>query len=116
MGSLKPFHSQAVVATSIALTNAGDGLSKAVQTDPIELNIGDRVYLVIEADVSKVAFTPISPLSGELQRIHTLRAGTATIVDAVHVEELLEEQRVKNLRLAELRSGQSPLSEDVGNT
>lgn len=93
---LNQFDGRDVVGTTIALTNAGDGLSKAVATEPIELHHGEKVYVVFETEVSKVRFDKSKDDASKLVRVHTLKAGTATIVDFDLVSDVLTAQEKKN--------------------
>ncbi len=93
---LNQFDGRDVVGTTIALTNAGDGLSKAVATEPIELHHGEKVYVVFETEVSKVRFDKSKDDASKLVRVHTLKAGTATIVDFDLVSDVLNAQEKKN--------------------
>lgn len=92
MFDLTPFEAQRVARTKVAVTNAGDGLSEAMAVDPVELHIGDEVYIVLAATVSKVRFEEIKD-STALARIHVLRAGTASLVDESIVADYLAKQR-----------------------
>ena len=92
--TLRKFEHRPVEASAIQVTNAGDGLSQAMQVDPQELGIGDTVYVVIEATVDQVRYKRNKETNG-LTRVHTLKAGTATLVDAALVKDVLEEQRIK---------------------
>ena len=90
---LSTFDGFPVVRTTIAVTNAGDGLSDALGIDPQEFHHGDRVYVVLECEVTKVAHVPVDKdTPGILIRQHTLKAGTGTIVDADLVAEQVERQ------------------------
>ena len=91
---LSPFEGQRVLGATVAITNAGDGLSKAMKVERGELHIGNRVYVVLECDVSKVRFDPVKDAEG-LNRVHVLRAGRATMVEADLVQSLLDEQQVR---------------------
>lgn len=93
-GELGVFEGREIIGTKIAITNAGDGLSKAMAIEPEQLSLGEKVYVVLEADVSKVAIEPVKD-TDSVMRVQTLRAGTATIVDAALVKEVLDEQRIK---------------------
>lgn len=88
---LSSFEGQDVLGATIAITNAGDGLSKAMEVAPEEFHLGDTIHVVLECEVSKVRYEPVSGTDG-LKRVHTLRAGLATIVDADVVREQLERQ------------------------
>lgn len=89
-----------VVKTGIKVTNAGDGLSNALAVDPQEFTTGDTVNVVLECVVARVEFEPIEDGSADHVRLHVLRAGTATIVDADLVAEQL---RVQADRVQEAR-------------
>lgn len=93
ISSLTPFDGNPVVRTTIAVTNAGDGLSDALGIEPQEFHHGQRVYVVLECEVSRVAHVPVDKdTPGILIRQHTLRAGTGTIVDADLVAEQVARQ------------------------
>jgi hypothetical protein len=83
------FDGREVIKSTIAVTNAGDGLSKAMGVDPSAMDLHDKVYVVLECDVSKVAFTEVDD-TAKLARNHTLKAGAATIVDEDLVRDHLD--------------------------
>jgi hypothetical protein len=85
------FDGREVIKSTIAVTNAGDGLSKAMGVDPSAMDLGDKVYVVLECEVAKVTFTEVDD-TAKLARNHTLRAGDATIVDEDLVREHLDTQ------------------------
>lgn len=89
---LGQFDDRDVRSTTIAITNAGDGLSKAMKVDPKLMHLGEKVYVVLECEVAKVRFDPIEKDGADLQRVHVLRAGIATIVDGKLVKRALEDQ------------------------
>lgn len=89
---LGQFDERDVRSTTIAITNAGDGLSKAMKVDPMLMHLGEKVYVVLECEVAKVRFDPIEKNGADLQRVHVLRAGNATIVDGKLVKRELEDQ------------------------
>lgn len=93
-----------VRSTGVAITNAGDGLSQAMKTDPMLLHSTDKVYVVLECEVGKITFEPIKDGDG-YKRVHTLRAGTATLIDADSVGSAIDAQREKNLRAIEAERG-----------
>lgn len=96
---LQDFEGKSVHSSTIKVTNAGDGLSKAMAVEPHEFHQGDKVYLVIEGEVARVSFDPVSKdlLSGPQVRVHTVKAGTATLVDHGLVAKVLDEQKAKNV-------------------
>lgn len=89
---LTPFDGREVLNTTVAIRNAGDGLSKAMEIDPIELHHGDSVYVVLECEVEKLRFDPIKDTQA-LSRVHMLKAGVATLVDEALVADALDAQR-----------------------
>lgn len=110
---LTDFDGREVVATTIALTNAGDGLSKAVATEPLELHHGEKCYVVFETDVKKVRFDQSKDDPSKLIRVHTLKAGVATIVDFDLVAKVLTAQQEKNDKAA--GKAAIPFGKDVEN-
>lgn len=95
VAKLTDFDGHTVANTTIKVTGAGDGLSKAMQIEPREYHHGETVNVVIECEVSQVGFVPVSDTE-LLSRVHTLRAQTATIVDASVVADVLDEQKRLN--------------------
>lgn len=88
------FEGREVIGTKIAVTNAGDGLSKAMSIDPAEHKLGERVYVVMETEVTRASFEETKDFPGKLQRVERLKAGVATIVDETLVKEVLDGQRI----------------------
>jgi len=101
---LGAFDGKDVLRTTIAVTNAGDGLSDALKVDPKLLHLDDKVYVVLECDVAKIRFEPIKDTDA-LSRVHVLKAGTATLVDADLVRDQLNEQAERILRAKEAEAG-----------
>lgn len=91
--TLTQYEGRDVAQATIRLTNAGDGLSQAMGIDPAEYHHGEKLYLVIEAEVAKVTYDTIRD-TDLLARVHTLRAGVSTIVDEAFAKDVLEEQRI----------------------
>lgn len=86
------FGNREVIGTAVAITNAGDGLSKALGVDPQLLDLDEKVYIVLECDVNKVSFTPVKDAHNKLTRVHNLKTVGATIVDEDLVRAHLDEQ------------------------
>ena len=103
---LTPFEGKEVRKMGIAITNAGDGLSESMNVAPAEHESGERLFVILEVEVTKVAFEPLSKgdPGGPQKRIETMRAGTATLADAKLVGDLIAEQAERNL-LAKERDG-----------
>lgn len=97
--NLGEFEGRAVLGTAIKVTNAGDGLSAAVAVDPAIHHLGDKVFVVLETEVSNVAHPPVKDTAG-VSRLHTLKTVAATIVDEDMVRDVLDAQRVRIERAA----------------
>lgn len=89
---LTPFEGKDVHSATIAIRNAGDGLSSAMSVTPVELHQGATVHVVLECEVEKLRFDPLKDADG-LIRVHMLKAGRATLIDAEAVTELLDAQQ-----------------------
>lgn len=111
MTELQPFDGRDVLRTAIAVTNAGDGLSDAMSVDPRELHVGETVYLLIEAEVAKIRFESIKDTEA-LARVHVLRAGTATFMEADQAEQAIDTMRDRVLKAKEAERGISRLPYD----
>lgn len=93
--NLNDFEGHEVIGTTVAITNAGDGLSAALKVDPIEYEHGDTVCVVLECEVAKVRFDPSKDDPELLIRHHVLKAGTAAVVEGSMVAPVLTETRKK---------------------
>lgn len=104
---LSPFEGRDVLRSTIAIINAGDGLSDAMKVEPTEFHHGDRVYVVLECEVARVQFVPYdkSDPHGPITRVHTLRAGTATVVDEDLVGEQVAAMAERVLQAKEAEAG-----------
>lgn len=91
-GALPKFDKREVIKSEIAVRKAGDGLSEAVGIDPVAFHIGEKVYVVLETEVTAVDHRPV-PKTDVLARKHVLTTETATVVDGAMVEEVLAKQR-----------------------
>lgn len=108
---LAPFDGMDVLRTTIAVTNAGDGLSEAMKVDPQEFHLGDEVFVVLRCEVAKVQFVPIKDTDA-LSRVHVLKAGDATIIDGDIVEDHLIAQAERILKAKEQAAGVTRLAFD----
>jgi len=90
--TLKPFENRDVVQATIKVTNAGDGLSEALAIEPVEYDVGETITVVLETVCTGVAYVPVRD-TDVLKRVHTLRAGLGTIIDAKVVAKVLDDHR-----------------------
>lgn len=111
MTTLTPFDGLDVLRTTISVTNAGDGLSDSMKVDPQEFHHGDRVYVVLECEVAKVRFDPVKDTDA-LTRVHVLRAGNATIVEADLVKPMVDAMADRIQRAKEDEAGIARLFDD----
>lgn len=95
---LGSFEGRTVTRTTIAVKNAGDGLSQALKIEPQLLHQGDTVYVVLECVVGPIKFDPYA--DDVCSRVQELRAGAATIIDADVVRSAIEDQK-ERIRVAE---------------
>lgn len=86
---LTPFEGQEVVAVGLIVTSLGDGLSDAVAVAPDELHHGQRIKLLVDAEVTKVRFDPVKD-TNVLTRIHIAKASTAALVEESAVAAIME--------------------------
>lgn len=89
---------------TVAVTNAGDGLSKALKVDPRNIEPGQDIYVVLRTHLAKDAFVFVTGTDGqegsEVDLVYTLSAGDATIVDGDLVRDLVDQQ-AERVKLAE---------------
>ena len=96
---LQPFESRDVLQASMRITRAGDGLSTALTIEPVELHIGDTLFVLLECTVGEVSLRPLKDTE-VLVRRHTLIAGVGTVVDGKWAREAVDKQKKKNLQAA----------------
>jgi len=111
---LPEFEGLPVIATAIRVTRAGDGLSEALKLEPKELHHDQEVWLVLHGRVGRVSHDPVPKADGVLQRVHTIVADEAALVEQADVKELLERHREHVQTLKEQAAGVSrlPLGDD----
>lgn len=112
---LNPFDGRDVVRSTIKITNAGDGLSEAMAVDPTEYHHGQEVTIVMRGVVSRVGFDPVGDVDdeeGALVRVHSIKAGTAVILDEAGEKKVagaLNRQADRIKRALEAAKGIDPL-------
>lgn len=112
-----------IIRTKVAITGAGDGLSKALAIDPQVIGRDEQVYVVIRCalkDHKLEWFEDPDEQIGGWELTNRLRAGLATIVDPEVVADLLEAQQRKldeaaGIARLPLDGVGAPDSEDVGS-
>jgi hypothetical protein len=94
-----PFDGQPVVKAGVKVRNAGDGLSKALTTDPQTLHLGERVVVLIETEVTGADIRPLDKEAprGPVTVSYVLTATSrATIIEDDSIEDLLAAQHRRN--------------------
>lgn len=94
--TLPKFEGRDVSAAQVRITGAGDGLSEALEIDPVALHLGDEVTYVLKGKVTQVNHRPISAKHPEMMvRQHTVSAEEITGIDGEVAEEFLAEARAR---------------------
>jgi hypothetical protein len=88
-GKLPDFEGDEVVKATVAILKAGDGLSQALDVDPVALRRGERVFYLLETHVAHVDHAPLQPGSDLLVRKHFLNTTAITRVDGALAEPIL---------------------------
>lgn len=110
--TLSSFEGSDVKATAIEIPNASGGLNEAMAVEPVELHHEETVYVVLECKVQKIRHDPImekNEPTGDLTRVHILKAGRSTIVDAALVKKAIDEQHARIIEAREALGGQDPI-------
>lgn len=94
----------------IAVTGAGDGLSKSLEIDERDFPPGVPVHVVLECLPNGIKTTPVKDTDGGYTLVYVLKAGRATFVDADLVEGVLDEQDIRLEKAAGIQ--RLPLDEE----
>lgn len=113
-GIVEVYEGRDVLQTTLQVTNAGDGLSEAMAVEPTVLHHQQTVYLVLECVVSKVSYPPIKDTDC-LARMHTLKAGRATLVDGDLVLPAINDQHLRIVAARDAVAGQGALDLEKRN-
>lgn len=108
--NLQPFDGREVVRSTIAIRNAGDGLSAAMAVDPQEYHHGQEVTIILRGVVDKVRFDQLDADDEDsaLVRVHSIKAGVAVIADdatAKNVQGALARQEDRITKAIEAAKG-----------
>lgn len=88
---LGTFEGARVTRSSVKVTNAGDGLSAAMNIEPVAYERHQRIVVVLDCEVTDVTFTD-GDMSDAVTRVHKLKAGTAVVVERSLVAKMLDQQ------------------------
>jgi hypothetical protein len=91
------YEGQPIVAAGVTINNASGGLHDAVSIDPVRLEVGDIVHVVLRCLVRPPQFDPVDKdnVRGPLKLVNRLHAEDATFVDAELVGGLIDQQRAR---------------------
>lgn len=101
---LGEYRSKKITSTSIAIRNAGDGLSDAMEIDPEIYEPGDTVFVLLECVVDKHNMQLIEK-ADTFECKQVFKAGTATVVDGAQYEKKIATQRNKIEKAKEAAKG-----------
>jgi hypothetical protein len=76
---LPAFEGESVSGAKVKIVGAGDGLSEALKVTPEALHIDDEVFYVLRGTVTQISHVS---KDDEVTRVHTVKAGAITKVDA----------------------------------
>lgn len=116
--ALQKFEGRQVAASRISIVGAGDGLSDALDIEPIALKHGQEVQVVLRCVVRDVDHVPLKKgESSILARKHVLATMDATLLlgdteGAVVVKELLADNADRIQRAKDSMAGQGRLDDD----
>ncbi len=95
--NLGEYRGRPVVRSTVKITNAGDGLSKAMKIEPRVFDSGDEVVVVLRGTVLDHTHKPGTDGgkdgvdSDEYSLVQTIRAHTATFLDAEVADAALDD-------------------------
>jgi len=108
------YRGREVTAYGIKVTNAGDGLSKAMRIKPRDLEFGERVMVVLECVVGKDGHEPAikDDYFGPLKLTNILKAEAAFFLDDKRVSAQMDKHKAQIAKEREIE-GQQSLEDDM---
>lgn len=89
---LPDFEGQEVAASQIRITNAGDGLTEALEVAPRALHHDEEVFILIRGTVEQVNHRNAKATKrkgAHLIRVHTVSASQATEIEPEYAQKIL---------------------------
>lgn len=111
MTALPEFEGLTVDHATVRITNAGDGLSEALEIAPKALSIDDSVYYVLRGTVTQVNHRIDKDTN--VTRVHTVKATRITEVDRDVAEKMLQMAAEELERARAERDGQLMLQAEA---
>lgn len=106
--ALPGFEGATVTTAAVKITNAGDGLSEALEVEPKALHLGDEVSYVIRGTVAQVAHKTIN---GKVTRVQTVKATEVAELPENIAEGLIEQAAERISKLRDEKSGQTRIED-----
>lgn len=103
---LPAFESNAVSAARVRITRAGDGLSEALKIEPRAIQLGERVYYVLEGECVQINHVEKDDI---ITRVHTIAAESIAEVDDETATKMLREAANELERKKAAADGQAGL-------
>lgn len=107
---LPAFESNAVSAARVRITRAGDGLSEALKIEPRAIQLGERVYYVLEGECVQINHVEKDDL---ITRVHTIAADSIAEVDDETATKMLRAAAEELERKKAAADGQLMLDEEA---
>jgi hypothetical protein len=120
---LEPILGRPVEATTIKITNVGDGLSKALALDPKQYALGEEVTCVVRGVVSKIEAVEVDPdddsPTAPVNQSHTVKGHSVVVLTDAQAKKhdaAMKRQEAEWVRRVEESLGVDPIPglEDAG--
>jgi hypothetical protein len=90
---MQDYSGHEIVGRGLIIRNTGDGLSKAMQADPVDLPIGATVAYGVTGTVVEHKLVEVPDSGGKLRLVAVVKADGAVKIDRADLTTLLVEQR-----------------------
>lgn len=110
--SLPEFEGHEIVHAAMKITKTGDGLSEALQLEPVALHIGDEFCAVLRGvivDVQHPRFKSTDADESRVIRKHVGETREITLVDEADVQGALNQAAERLATLRDEAAGREPL-------
>ena len=104
------FEGAPVAKCALKVTKAGDGLSEALDLEPVALALGDERSYVIRGTIAQVGF---KTANGIVTRVHTLVVDTCMEVDEAVAEKMISREAIRLAKLRDERTGQTTVDDVI---
>lgn len=89
---LGEYHGLPILKTTIAITNAGDGLSKSMKIAPVIHEVDTEVMVLVRCTVSRHGYQLLDEDTPAYELKQSFKADTATVVTGAQYEKILNRQ------------------------